>query len=124
LHAAKPVAGILKACEVAARLAKGGPTDRPASAPARFKAGDRVRARNLHPVGHTRLPRYVRGHVGTVTHLHGVHVFPDVNATGQGEAPQWLYTVRFAGTELWGAAADPAVTVSVDAWESYLEPGQ
>jgi Nitrile hydratase beta subunit. len=52
----------------------------------------------------------------------GCHVFPDSNATGAGENPQWLYTVRFDGRELWGEGADPSVTVSVDAWEPYLEP--
>jgi nitrile hydratase len=56
-----------------------------------------------------------------ITHCHGVHVFPDTNAAGLGENPQWLYTVRFTAAELWGEAADPSVTVSVDAWESYLE---
>ena len=76
----------------------------------------------MHPAGHTRLPRYVRGHAGAVTHVHGAHVFPDANAAGQGESPQWLYTVRFAARELWGEAADPTGSVSVDAWESYLEP--
>jgi nitrile hydratase beta subunit len=90
--------------------------------PPRFKLGDPVRARNMHPSGHTRLPRYVRGRSGTVMHAHGAHVFPDANAAGLGEAPQWLYNVRFAGRELWGEAADPNLTVSVDAWESYLEP--
>jgi len=58
--------------------------------------------RNIHPVGHTRLPRYVRGHVGRVTHVHGAHVLPDSNAAGLGENPQWLYTVRFEAMELWG----------------------
>lgn len=106
----------------AAALARGRSAERPVGAPARFAIGDRVRALNIHPRGHTRLPRYVRGHVGTVTHLHGGHVFPDANATGTGEHPQWLYTVRFDGTEVWGAGADPTLTVSVDAWESYLEP--
>jgi nitrile hydratase subunit beta len=86
-----------------------------------FSSGDRVRARNLHPKGHTRLPRYVRGHAGEIVSWHGAHVFPDSNAMGHGEAPQHLYTVRFAGTELWGADADPTLTVSVEAWESYLE---
>ena len=94
----------------------------PASAPQRFQVGDRVRARNMHPAGHTRLPRYVRGHAGTITHVHGVHVLPDANSTGRGEDPQWLYTVRFTARELWGEAADPTCSVSVDAWESYLEP--
>jgi hypothetical protein len=90
--------------------------------PVRFKAGDHVRARNFHPTGHTRLPRYVRGHFGTVTHAHGVYVFPDSNAAGLGEAPQWLYNICFTGCELWGEAADPTLTISVEAWESYLEP--
>jgi len=121
-HPAKPVPRILTAEEVALVLAKGRPYGRTIQQPARFKAGDRVRVRNMHPTGHTRLPRYVRGHIGTVTHAHGAHVFPDSNAAGLGEAPQWLYNVRFTGRELWGEAADPTLTVSVDAWESYLEP--
>jgi nitrile hydratase len=76
----------------------------------------------MHPATHTRLPRYVRGHVGSIERLHGAHVFPDTNALGEGENPQWLYTVRFDGRELWGEGADPTVSVSVDAWEPYLEP--
>lgn len=122
LRPRKAVARILKADEVGPMLAGSKPYTRDVDAPVLFSVGNRVRARNIHPRGHTRLPRYVRGHVGTVTHLHGAHVFPDSNAAGLGEAPQWLYTVRFAGTELWGDDADPTVTVSVDAWESYLEP--
>ena len=94
---------------------------RPASAPARFQIGERVRARNIHPLGHTRLPRYVRGHVGTIERIHGAHVFPDSAAAGQGEHPQWLYTVVFDSRELWGDEADPTVSISVDAFESYLE---
>ena len=64
----------------------------------------------------------MRGHIGTVTQPHGCHVFPDANAHGLGEDPQWLYTVSFDGRELWGPEADPTVTVSVDAFEPYLEP--
>ena len=83
-------------------LAHGAPTDRPAAAPARFKAGDRVRAINLNPTTHTRLPRYVRGHVGVVDAVRGCQVFPDTNALGR-EDPQWLYTVRFAARRSVGA---------------------
>jgi nitrile hydratase subunit beta len=122
LHPAKPVQRIIAAGDIAAALAKRNPYERKIDAPARFKPGDRVRARNMHPAGHTRLPRYVRGRAGMVTHVHGAHVFPDSNAAGLGEASQWLYAVRFTGAELWGEGADPALTVSVDAWESYLEP--
>ncbi len=118
---AKPVARVLAGGDVGPMLAKGRPTHRTVSEPARFAIGDRVRARNIHPTGHTRLPRYVRGRVGVVTLQHGAHVFPDTSAAGTGEQPQWLYTVRFAGLELWGEGADPSVTVSVDAWDSYLE---
>ena len=94
---------------------------RPASASARFKVGDRVRAKNIHPRMHTRLPRYARGHVGVVERVQGSHVFPDAAARGQGEQPQWLYTVVFNGRELWGADADPTLRVSIEAFEPYLD---
>ncbi|WP_298725308.1 nitrile hydratase subunit beta [uncultured Ferrovibrio sp.] len=122
LQPPKPLPRILNVDAVATVLAKGGPTERETNTAARFKVGDRVRAKNMHPTSHTRLPRYVRGHEGVIELVHGAHVFPDSNALGQGEQPQWLYTVRFKGTELWGEAADPTLSVSVDAWESYLEP--
>ena len=88
---------------------------------ARFAVGDRVRARNLNPPGHTRLPRYVRGREGVIEALRGTHVFPDTNAHFRGEDPQPLYTVRFSAQELWGDAARAGDSVSVDLWESYLE---
>jgi nitrile hydratase len=94
---------------------------RQAQGPARFKIGDRVRARNIHPPTHTRLPRYVRGHVGVVELVHGCHAFPDSVAIDKGDDPQWLYTVVFDGRELWGPDADPTLKVSVDAFEPYLE---
>jgi nitrile hydratase subunit beta len=122
LEPRKPVQRVLAAGDVAATLGRGGPTDREPAHPAMFKLGDRVRAKNMNPPAHTRLPRYVRGHSGTVSATHGCHVFPDANAQGRGEDPQWLYTVSFDGRELWGAEADPALTVSVDAFEPYLEP--
>ncbi|WP_137389629.1 nitrile hydratase subunit beta [Rhodoligotrophos defluvii] len=113
---------VLKAADVAAGLARGGPCDRPVAAPARFKPGDRVRTRNFHPKEHTRLPRYARGRSGTIEAVRGGFVFPDSNAHGRGENPQWLYTVVFDGREIWGEGSDPTLTVSIDAWESYLEP--
>ena len=121
LHPAKPVAKTLGPDGVAAMLHRGGPTEREATGAALFTAGDRVRAKVTHPPTHTRLPHYVRGHVGIIERVLGCHVFPDSNATGAGENPQWLYTVTFDGAELWGEASDPELMVSVDAWESYLE---
>ncbi|MBO1075821.1 nitrile hydratase subunit beta [Roseomonas marmotae] len=112
----------LKAADVGAVLARGTPYDRPAQAPARFVPGQPVRTINEHPPGHTRLPRYARDKQGVVERVHGVFVFPDSHAHGQGEAPQWLYTIRFEGREIWGQSADLGITLSVDAWESYLEP--
>lgn len=112
---------VLKADEVAGMLRHGGPSERESTQPARFAVGDRVRMKMINPPTHTRLPHYVRGHVGMIELLHGTHVFPDSNATGRGEDPQCLYTVTFDGRELWGEASDSSVKVSVDAWDSYLE---
>ena len=113
---------VLKAADVPAVLARGGPCDRAVEGAPRFFAGQRVRTRNIHPAGHTRLPRYARGKVGVIDAVRDGYVFPDTNAHGAGEAPQRVYTVTFAGRELWGEEADPTLTVSIDAWESYLEP--
>jgi nitrile hydratase subunit beta len=89
---------------------------------ARFKQGDRVRTKNLNPATHTRLPRYARAKTGTVEAVRGCHVFPDSAALGQGDNPQWLYTVVFTGRELWGPDADPGLKVSIEAFEPYLDP--
>ena len=107
LHERKPVPRVLSPGDVLKVLHRGGPTERDTNTQAAFKPGDRVRAKNIHPLTHTRLPRYVRGHVGTVERVIGFHVFPDSNARGHGENPQWLYTVAFDGDELWGAGRRP-----------------
>jgi nitrile hydratase len=122
LHAAKPVRPLLAAADVPGTLARGN-FERPASAPAKFAAGNRVRTRIVNPPGHTRLPRYVRGRSGVIESIRGCHVFPDVAAAGRGDVAHWLYTVVFDGRELWGDGADPALKVSIDAWEPYLETG-
>jgi nitrile hydratase len=90
----------------------------------RFAPGDPVRTREIHPHGHTRLPRYARGRRGVIHRCHGIHVFPDTNAHGLGEQPQPLYSVRFDARELWGEAAEPNQAVHIDLWESYLLPGR
>lgn len=112
---------ILTADRVAAVLATGGPCDRPAPAEPVFAVGERVRTKNFHPQTHTRLPRYARARTGVIETVQGSFVFPDDNAHGKGENPQWVYTVVFDAPEIWGEGADPSLTVSIDAWESYLE---
>lgn len=89
--------------------------------PQRFASGDKVRIRNIHPVGHTRLPRYVRGRLGTIECNRGVQAFPDTNVYGRGQNPQHVYSVRFTARELWSEAASPRDSVYLDLWEGYLE---
>jgi nitrile hydratase beta subunit len=121
LRPGKPLKRKLSAAEVP-RVITRGSFARPAQASARFKPGDRVRTKNIHPKTHTRLPRYARDKVGMVEALRGCHVFPDTVAIGKGEDPQWLYTVLFDGRELWGESAEPSLKVSIEAFEPYLDP--
>jgi nitrile hydratase subunit beta len=121
LEAGRPIKRVLAAADVAKVLAAGTRYERPAGAPARFRPGDWVRAKTLNPAGHTRLPRYVRGHAGVIEVVNGFQLFADASARGE-ERAEWLYTVRFEGCELWGADTDPTLAVSINAWESYLEP--
>jgi len=127
VESGKPTPGSPKAAPaliasaVPAMVARGKPARREVPAEARFTVGQRVRARNLHPTGHTRLPRYARGKVGTIHRDHGVHVLPDTNAHSLGENPQRLYSVRFAARELWGDEASERDAVYIDMWDDYLE---
>ena len=124
----KPAPGSTKATppftaeKVPFLLRTGAGARRDVAVAARFQIGQRVRARNIHPDGHTRLPRYARGHAGTIHRDHGVYVFPDTNAHFLGEKPQHVYSVRFAARELWGDQASPRDSVYIDMWDDYLEP--
>jgi nitrile hydratase len=111
----------LPASDVASRIDLRPSARRDARATARYKVGQHVRARNMHPAGHTRLPRYVRGKSGVVVLDRGVYVFPDTHAHDRGENPEHLYSVRFTARELWGPDASARDTVYLDMWDSYLE---
>lgn len=112
--------GTLMADQVEATLRRGGPASVDADIPPRFKAGDRVMTRKMHPAGHTRLPRYARGREGVIARDNGVFIFPDSNAHGRGPDPRRLYSVRFAARDLWGEDAPAAGSVFLDLFEPYL----
>jgi nitrile hydratase beta subunit len=103
-------------------LSRGIPSSRDPRVRPLFRVGQRVRARNLNPPGHTRLPRYARGRIGTIDRDHGVYVFPDTRAHFRGEKRQHVYSVRFTARELWGQQASPRDSVHLDMWDDYLEP--
>jgi nitrile hydratase beta subunit len=112
--------------ELAERLAKlvyqGAPRSRHVDTTPHFRVGERVVARNINVTGHTRLARYLRGKRGVIEHVYDAYVFPDTNAHGHGESPQYVYRVRFEARELWGDTAESTQIVYVDLWESYLQP--
>ena len=113
---------VLRADDVGKVLIKGGTARRHDAVPPRFKAGDEVVTRNIHPIGHTRLPRYARAKRGVIDRDHGVFVFPDTNGIGAGEKPQHCYAVRFTLRELWGPDASARDAVYIDLWDDHLEP--
>jgi len=128
LREGKPAANAPKATpalrvdRVAEVLAKGSPVARPLDREPRFKSGDRVRARNLNPPTHIRLPRYARGKQGEIVLFHGGHIFADLNAHRRDAPAEPLYAVRFTAAELWGLQGDPRQSVTLDLWEPHLEP--
>jgi nitrile hydratase beta subunit len=126
LATGKPAPGSPKAkpvltADAARRIVRNIPSSKDPAVLPKFKAGDRVRARNMHPTGHTRLPRYARGKLGVIWHDHGVYTFPDTNSRYEGEHRQHVYSVRFAARELWGEQASPCDSVYIDLWDDYLE---
>ena len=128
VESGKPAPGASKATppltagHVPSMLRTGALAHRDVAVAPRFQAGQRVRTRNINPVGHTRLPRYARDKEGTVERDHGVYVFPDTAAHSLGEKPQHVYSVRFAARELWGDQASMRDAVYLDLWDDYLDP--
>ena len=128
IESGRPAAGSPRKAVLVAPEAVSAMVDRRASArravavAPRFTSGQRVRARNAHPTGHTRLPRYARGKSGVVVFDRGVFLFPDTNAHLRGEQPQHLYSVRFAARDVWGEQASPRDFIHLDMWDDYLEP--
>ena len=112
------------AAQAVAELREHEPVHQDVGLSPRFARGAAVRARNVHPEGHTRLPRYVRGRRGTVVRYHGAHAFPDAapRRYGAPEGPQPVYGVRFEARELWGEDGHARDAVHLDLWESHLEP--
>ena len=107
------------AAEAVALITRAQSTRQNVSLAARFEVGQRVRARKINPVGHTRLPRYARGRLGIVERIWGVFPIPDAGAGGK---PQTLYSIRFSARELWGEQSAPQDAVYIDMWDNYLEP--
>ena len=111
----------IKAERVPATLAKGAPTTMDTTLDAQYGVGESVSVRNINTTGHTRVPRYARGKLGTIQVDHGVHIFADMNAHGTMEG-QHLYSVRFEAGELWGETATSKSAVYIDLWDDHLDP--
>jgi nitrile hydratase beta subunit len=101
----------------------GASTKLPTDGQPQFKPGQPVRVKNYHPSGHTRLARYLRGKHGVVDRVYDSFVFPDTNSKGEGQNPQYVYSVRFDAQEVWGPeTSEPNETIYFDLWEPYLDP--
>ena len=104
-------------------IKEGFPSNREVERSPKFSVGDLVITKNINPASHTRLPRYARGKSGVIDKVHEAFVFPDSNAIGMGENPQYLYTVRFESKAIWGEESSEkgAEAIYLDLWESYLD---
>jgi nitrile hydratase beta subunit len=120
-----PAAGPDELSQLAVGLVKAGDSSlRQIDSAPRFAGGDEVVTTVRSPTGHTRMPRYARGRRGRIVLHHGAHVLADASAHDLGECPEHLYTVRFEASELWGDCAEGRGSVSIDLWESYLDPAE
>ncbi len=96
--------------------------DLPLATPPKFRAGDAVRAKNMHPHCHTRTPRYVRGKPGKVLEVHEAYRLPDANSQGNPDVIEHCYTVQFTARDIWGEDAPAKDSVLLTMFDSYLEP--
>lgn len=110
-------AELIAAMKAGVRLAYPPETKQP-----RFAAGQAAKVRLNCSEGHTRVPRYLRGHIGRVVADTGVFQFADAVAAGRGPSPERCYTLVFSARLLWGDATEVDDDIYADLWEPYLEP--
>jgi len=89
----------------------------------RFAVGDAVRTSGRDPAHHYRVPRYLRAKRGRIEAVHAAFPLADARAAGDPSPPiETLYTVAFAGDEVWADSAEPNTVYHAELWESYLLP--
>ena len=116
---AKPLKRKLAAADVAAPSRAA--TLPAAPAPARFKAGDRVRTKNIHPATHTRLPRYARGHVGMIECDARLPCVSGHRGDRQRRRPAVALHRAVRRPRIVGRGRRSDLKVSIEAFEPYLE---
>jgi hypothetical protein len=89
--------------------------------PAKFKAGDGVRVRELPAMFYTRTPEYCRGAAGVIVEASYESPAPEDEAWDRADAPpEWFYIVRFKQCELWdvytGSEHDTLQTEIPERW--------
>jgi len=90
-----------------------------------FQVGQRVRIQDRTPPVHHRVPWYVKGHVGTIERICGVHGQPEKFIRGDGEPGQRIYRVRILQPVLWGDYAGNARDkLEIEIFEHWLEPAE
>lgn len=73
---------------------------------AKFKAGDRIRVKDLPDIFYTRTMLYTRGNIGeVVTATHESPAAED-EAWDNCDKPEWFYIVRFKQQDLWSEYPD------------------
>jgi nitrile hydratase len=92
--------------------------------PARFAVGDILKIVERYPVGHYRVPIYMRGKQVTVTEVIGKYIDPETEAFGKNAGDKmWCYHVGIKQTDLWsdytGRQQDRLI---IEVFESWLEP--
>jgi hypothetical protein len=91
--------------------------------PAKFKVGDSVRVAVRYPIGHYRVPIYLRGKMMTIIRVLGTYINPEVEAFGKNAGNKlWFYRLSMAQNDLWpdyeGGLQDK---LEIEIFENWLE---
>lgn len=87
----------------------------------KYAPGTCVRVKVSSPLGHTRVPRYVRGREGVIKKIHGNYHIPDLKVDQGILVYQPVYLVCFEAQDLWGEDASPNDKLYIEMYEDYIE---
>ena len=92
--------------------------------PAKFTVGDIVNVSIRYPIGHYRVPMYMRGKQVKIVRVLGRYINPEEEAFGKNAGGKlWFYLISIRQKNLWPAyLGDESDRLEIEVFEPWLEP--
>lgn len=91
--------------------------------PPKYQVGDAVMVSVRYPIGHYRVPWYIRGKEATISRVLGRYINPEQEGFGKNAGNKlWFYLVSIPQKSLWSSYGGKAIDrLEIEVFEPWLE---